>query len=842
MFTPFRTLWLLSLFAIALEYASGECFSLASSCGPSSSPPRPLKRITHPTTHALEILPRRPSPSGFYAKRSLLISSSVLEHTDTFRLTISAFDQTFYLHLRPNEHLVHPAARITYHTTTSDGRRVTHTEPLLRQNVKAYWGEVVNPDVSQARLREDAAGVHPRPSGRKDELGWARITVYDQGDIDAGRSPSFEGAFSVNGDVHHVLTTANYVRNKHALDPHVLLEAHPDAGLVVFRDSDVMRVEEYVGGAATPGRTCAHDRMDWNVNPLANPILRKPPLASPWYDPLGILYPQTRGNHSLARRDDVAGGNMGSNFEGNIGQTAGCPTTQKVIYMGAAADCEYTSTYGSTQNATQQIITNFNTASALYKSTFNVSLGLVELQVQDPTCPATTDPSNPWNIPCSGNATLNDRLSLFSAWRGQKGNDSAGLWHLMSGCPTGTEVGIAWLGTLCQQSASGDPGSVVSGTAVTTAGKIEWQVLAHEIGHNFGAIHDCTDGCGTSGSPVCCPLSADSCNANSQFIMNPVADTGEMKFSPCSLGNIYTSDATRTISLGMCGNGIVEQGEQCDPGLGVNSTCCDSSTCKFTANAQCDPASSACCTDTCTFAPSTQVCRPAKDPNCDQPEMCTGNSSTCPADNFSPNGQSCGSGGLACASGTIGASMNLQKACPSQDDKSCQVTCQDPSTSNQCVVLQSQLIDGSPCGYGGTCTQGTCKAGSALDTAKAWYRDNLQIAIPVTVVGGLLILLIIWFICSRVYRCTRRRPRGSSFEPGLRGKPGQRLDSSMGSYAVPVMTQAPGNGAYISPQYPSTTHTRGRSDGWAVPPTPSAPQHKPTRSAGSNDYLSRYSS
>ena len=59
--------------------------------------------------------------------------------------------------------------------------------------------------------------------------------------------------------------------------------------------------------------------------------------------------------------------------------------SQKVIYMGVAADCVYTSTYGGVQNATQQIITNFNTASALYKTTFNVSLGIIELQVQDST-------------------------------------------------------------------------------------------------------------------------------------------------------------------------------------------------------------------------------------------------------------------------------------------------------------------------------------------------------------------------------------------------------------------------------------------------------------------------
>lgn len=72
-------------------------------------------------------------------------------------------------------------------------------------------------------------------------------------------------------------------------------------------------------------------------------------------------------------------------FEDNIGQRTGCPSTQQVVYMGVAADCVYTNGYGSAQNASQQIITNLNTASALYKTTFNVSLGIVELQVHDPT-------------------------------------------------------------------------------------------------------------------------------------------------------------------------------------------------------------------------------------------------------------------------------------------------------------------------------------------------------------------------------------------------------------------------------------------------------------------------
>ncbi|KAG5646892.1 hypothetical protein DXG03_001968 [Asterophora parasitica] len=107
----------------------------------------------------------------------------------------------------------------------------------------------------------------------------------------------------------------------------------------------------------------------------------------------------------------------------------------------------------------------------------------------------------------------------------------------------------------------------------------------------------------------------------------------------------------QTISLQMCGNGIVEKGEDCDPGKGVDSACCDPETCKFRPGALCDPESSPCCTGQCTFAPSTQVCRPSKDALCDTAETCTGNSSTCPTDVVAPNGKSCGSDDLKCASG-----------------------------------------------------------------------------------------------------------------------------------------------------------------------------------------------
>jgi Disintegrin len=140
----------------------------------------------------------------------------------------------------------------------------------------------------------------------------------------------------------------------------------------------------------------------------------------------------------------------------------------------------------------------------------------------------------------------------------------------------------------------------------------------------------------------------------SVLLLNPLPGSLMQGTAQSSLNTSCLSNpdpSRQTITLQMCGNGIVENGEDCDPGKGTNSTCCDSSTCKFLGGAVCDPSSSPCCTAQCQFAPATQVCRAAKDPNCDTTEVCTGNSSACPADVFAPNGKSCGPNGLACAAG-----------------------------------------------------------------------------------------------------------------------------------------------------------------------------------------------
>jgi len=288
-----------------------------------SSAPRPLKRIHHPTTLAIEIYPRTHSHSSSHHARGVPPVSTTLHHTDSFRLTLSAFGETFHLHLRPNDHLVHPSARIVYYNTDLTGQSVlSHTEPLLPSSIKAYWGDVVPAHFSEQRMRADAARA---PHHASDVLGWARVTVHDQGDERTGRPPVFEGAFSVRGIIHHVATRDSYLRNRGKFDPDFDKgsSAVPDGRLVIWRESDVMQPWEERAARASHGgdqrrsRTsqseldteparCAHDNLPWNSDPQLNPVLRSPPNVGSWFDPLGI-YGRSPLAELLVKRDDFAG-------------------------------------------------------------------------------------------------------------------------------------------------------------------------------------------------------------------------------------------------------------------------------------------------------------------------------------------------------------------------------------------------------------------------------------------------------------------------------------------------------------------------------------------------------
>jgi hypothetical protein len=107
----------------------------------------------------------------------------------------------------------------------------------------------------------------------------------------------------------------------------------------------------------------------------------------------------------------------------------------------------------------------------------------------------------------------------------------------MTKCQTGSAVGLAWLGMLCRQEADEKTdGSIVSGANVVARTSIEWKVVAHEMGHTFGAVHDCDRVLCSNPLYVqaskCCPLSATTCSAQGMYLMNPSTDDQIEIFSP----------------------------------------------------------------------------------------------------------------------------------------------------------------------------------------------------------------------------------------------------------------------------------------------------------------------
>ena len=152
----------------------------------------------------------------------------------------------------------------------------------------------------------------------------------------------------------------------------------------------------------------------------------------------------------------------------SIGNPAGCPTSRRVALVGIATDCTYTASFDSTESLRRSLINMVNTASELFESTFNISLALHNLTISDANCPGSASDSAPWNVGCS-DGDMNWRLQEFSSWRSSLNDRENAYWTLMTGCPSGSEVGISWIGQLCSSQSS---------TNVVAQTSSQWQVFA----------------------------------------------------------------------------------------------------------------------------------------------------------------------------------------------------------------------------------------------------------------------------------------------------------------------------------------------------------------------------
>ncbi|XP_046904801.1 disintegrin and metalloproteinase domain-containing protein 19 isoform X1 [Hypomesus transpacificus] len=242
------------------------------------------------------------------------------------------------------------------------------------------------------------------------------------------------------------------------------------------------------------------------------------------------------------------------------------------------------------------------------------------------------------------NATLWSFLQWRQKLKSRKKHDNA---QLLTGVIfKGTTIGMAPLEGMCSLENSGginvDHSDLPIGAAAT---------MAHEIGHNFGMSHD-HEGC-------CVEASAE----QGGCVM--AAATGHpfpRVFSRCSKRDLdsYFQKGGGMCLFNMpnmkdlvggkrCGNGFVEDGEECDCGEPEECTnnCCNANNCTLMEEAEC--AHGVCCKD-CKLKQAGTMCRgPAG--ACDLPEYCTGGSPYCPANVYLLDGSSCQYGLAYCYNG-----------------------------------------------------------------------------------------------------------------------------------------------------------------------------------------------
>ncbi|KAF9320878.1 hypothetical protein BG003_004435 [Podila horticola] len=717
-----------------------------------------------------------------FAKRQLdnwikSLPPTIVQKDDHVRLALTAYNTTYYLHLEPNFDLIHPDLQLS-------GGGVSDSQSNGHDHFKAFKGIVLKDrDISQkkwdrATSRSDRATVE-HMLYEEGVLGWARMMIeHDENDD----SVILRGAFTVGDDTYHVTTRQHYHIQKRSDDHVPRTNIRHKSSLVIYRDSDLLQPTHQFRKRSTPAQSSCGTNSQRPTEPYSYyypPDLTSPLSSSPRSGLFGMI-----NSGVLHKRADNTSDIMVT-IAGPNPVPTGCPQTRMITYIGVAADCTYVRAYNGLANARKQIFADFNTASGIYESTFNVALGIKSMVIESMNCPKTPVTSVVWNQECSNNYTINNRLSDFSFWRGQSGRskDRIGLWHLMTKCSTGAILGIAWTKALCQTAALAQGTDYTAGTGVSTISPYEWMVVAHELGHGFGAQHDCTASTCVTADPAtggCCPFSDTVCDAQDRYIMNPSEQASTKIFSPCSISAICSTIAgsgkclqtpststskVQEASANICGNGIKEAGEQCDCGSPEECAldpCCDGTTCTLKAGAVCDDLNDDCCRG-CQLAPQGLTCRSALS-TCDIPEKCTGTSPTCPPDVIVPDRTAClGPGNFTgqCAQGVC-TSRDLQCAqqqragithqC-SGSTSGCELLCNDPSgADNSCMKIPgAYFVDGTVCGSMGT---GTCTNRKCV-LPGGWVPNHLSTFVPV--MCGVL-LLIIGGVVGLI--CLRRRRKG----------------------------------------------------------------------------------
>ncbi|XP_047917672.1 disintegrin and metalloproteinase domain-containing protein 22 isoform X12 [Anser cygnoides] len=265
-----------------------------------------------------------------------------------------------------------------------------------------------------------------------------------------------------------------------------------------------------------------------------------------------------------------------------------------------------------------------NMADLIYKEQLNTRIVLVAME--------TWATDNKFTISENPLVTLRE----FMKYRRDFIREKSDAVHLFSGSRfQSSRSGVAHTGGIC---------SLLKGGGVNEFGKTDLMAvtLAQTLAQNIGIFSDRRK------------LISGECKCEDTWSGCIMGDTGyylPRKFSKCDIeeyheflnnggGSCLFNKPTKLLDPPECGNGFVEDGEECDCGsisecASEGGECCN--TCTLTAGSQC---SNGLCCRKCRFEPKGVLCREAVN-DCDIAENCTGNSSQCSPNIHKMDGYSC---------------------------------------------------------------------------------------------------------------------------------------------------------------------------------------------------------
>lgn len=203
-------------------------------------------------------------------------------------------------------------------------------------------------------------------------------------------------------------------------------------------------------------------------------------------------------------------------------------------------------------------------------------------------------------------------------------------------------------------------------------------------------------------------------------------------FSPCSKRSMRavllakSQTCFKREARSFCGNGIVEEGEECDAGhidQSDRDPCCDIE-CRLKPQADCCDKNSPCC-NLCRIMPLGAKCRDENLLACKRESYCDGSSSDCPPEEPVENGFDCLDRGK-CKDGQclpFCETLGMQSCMCDLPQNACYRCCRKVSTyiNGTCEQFSPRevLSDGTPCRYG-FCEKGRCEKATQDVVQRFW--------------------------------------------------------------------------------------------------------------------------